>query len=199
MIPRIILFGIGVACLFVGALVGFLYGVESTPTRTSTSISTTTVQTVPDAYEQVAGSYANHLLLLDSGNTSALIGGYERNATVDWKGNSGGCDGNYTGTRMLTALMMALLSNDSRFAVQNETQTISAEGSHWVVTSSFGFAGSSNSNKSSASPYSGTFEGTIASKDSYVLVGHAWLIASETWNFLHFDSTFFEQTIPPGC
>jgi len=199
MSPRRVLLGIGVACLLVGALAGFLYGLDSTPTRTSTSISTTTVLSIPDAYDQVASSYANHLLLLDSANTSALTDGYEGNATVEWKGNSGGCDGNYTGTGEIVAPLTALLANDSQFLVYNETQTISPAGNHWVVESSFDFAGSSNSNKIATSPYLGTFEGTVDAHDFYVLVGHAWLIASETWNFLSLDTTFLDRGIPIEC
>jgi hypothetical protein len=197
--PRRVLLSVGIACLLVGAVAGFLYGLESTPTKTSTSFSTTTVQTIPDAYDQVASSYANHLLLLDSANTSALMDGYAGNATVEWKGNSGGCDGNYTGTGEIVAPLMALLANDSQFVVNNETQTITPAGSHWVVESSFVFAGSSNPNKNATSPYLGIFDGTIDAKDSYVSVGHAWLITDETWNFLLLDTTFLDRGIPVEC
>ena len=95
--------------------------------------------------------------------------------------------------------MMALLSDNSRFFVYNETQTIGSAGNHWVVKSSFDFAGNSTGSKSIALPYVGRFEGAIAAQDSYVLVGHTWLIESETWDFLSFDASFLEVPFPPGC
>jgi hypothetical protein len=197
MSPRRVLLSIGVACLLVGALAGFLYGVDSTPTRISTSISTTrvTVPVVPDAFGQVASSYTNHLLLLDSKNASALTAGYESNATVEWKGYSGGCDGNYTGLEDVDGLLGTLV-RANYLLVSNETQNIMAEGSHWVVTSEFAFGG----NGSASGPFEGNFQGTISAQDSYVHVGSVWLIASETWDFTYFVSSFIEQGgFPPEC
>jgi hypothetical protein len=192
MSPSKVLLSVGVACLLVGALAGFLYGVGSTPARTTTS--TATVQTIADAYDEVASSYTNHLVLLDSANTSALMGGYEQNATVEWEGESGGCNGNYTGTEEIATPLMALLANDSRFLVYNETETIGAAGSHWVVKSSFNFAGNSTS-----FPYAGRFDGAIAAQDSYALVGHTWLIASETWNFVALYTSLITHPYPTSC
>jgi hypothetical protein len=40
---KIALLGGGVALLLMGALAGYLYGVNSTPTKTTTAMSTTTV------------------------------------------------------------------------------------------------------------------------------------------------------------
>jgi hypothetical protein len=204
---KMVLLGVGVVLLLVGALAGYLYGVNSMPeqtttvvtTITTTPISVSTVSTVPDAYDQVASAYANQLLLLDTRNTSALVSGYESNATVEWKDNSGGCDGNYSGTGEIAMPLGALLANDSYFLVSNETQTIRTEGNQWAVNSTFDFVGNSTADKSIAYPYVGYFEGRIAAQDSYVRVGEKWLIASETWNFLLFDSQFLEHPIPVSC
>jgi hypothetical protein len=157
MSSRKVLLSIAVAWLLAGPLAGFLYGLDSTPTRTSTSISTTTVRTVPDAYDQVASTYADHLLLLEARNASAVASQYETDATIEWKGVSGGCDGNYTGNTDITKLLADLLTRSSSLLVSNETQTIRAEGNIWVVNSTFNFMGNS--------AIVGIFEGSIAGQD----------------------------------
>jgi len=202
---KMVLLSVGVVLLLVGALAGYLFGVNSMPEQTTTAVTTTTttlislstVSTVPDAYDQVASTYANQLLLLDAMNISALMSGYEGNATVEWKGNSGGCDGNYSGTGDIARPLGAMLANDTYFLVSNETQMIKAEGNYWVVNSAFHFVGNSTADKSIASPYIGTFQGAIAAQDSYVHVGPRWLITSETWNFIRLDTPFIDGLPPP--
>jgi hypothetical protein len=187
----------GVVLLLVGTLAGYLYGVDSTPAKTtvSTTTMTATVSTVPDAYGQVANTYANQLLQLDARNTSALTSGYESNATVDWKGYANGLQeggsftnralrGNYTGSQEISTLLGAFLTNAEDFLVTNETQTIGPEGNYWVVNSTFDFAGNSST--------IGTFEGAIVAQESYVHVGNTWLIANEMWNFISYDSQFID-------
>jgi hypothetical protein len=185
---KIVLLSVAVVLLLVGALAGYLYGVNSTPTKTTTA---TAVTTIPDAYDQVASTYANQLLLLNSKNASAVASRYESNATVEWKGVAMGVEGsgdvgNYTGSKNITALLSAFLTHHvGDLLVSNETQTIGPDGSFWVVNSMFDFAGNST--------LVGGFKGTIAAQDSYVHVGNTWLIAGETWNFI----TYIEQ-FPKG-
>ncbi len=174
----------GVALLLVGALAGYLYGVDSTQTKTTTQ-----------GYDQVASAYANQLLLLDARNISALVSEFESNATVEWKGYANGLQaghgpgvnrdlaGNYTGSKEISALLGAFLTNANYLLVSNETQTIGAKGSHWVVSSTFHFAGDSNS--------VGTFKGTIAARESYVRVGNTWLISNEVWDFTYYEESVF--------
>jgi hypothetical protein len=185
---KVILSG-GVALLLVGALAGYLYGVNSAPK------TTTTVSTISDAYDQVAATYANQLLLLNSKNASAFASRYESNATIEWKALSGGCDGNYTGSKEISQLFGGLLNNTDSFLVSNETQRMGTEGNYWVVNSTFDFAGHGNGLK----PFAGNFEAAIAAQDSYLHVGNAWLIASETWNFLHFDASFLNGPPRVAC
>jgi hypothetical protein len=193
----------GVVLLLVGALAGYLYGVDSSSASTTTTVMTTTtittlttVSTVPDTYDQVASTYADQLLLLDAKNTSALVNRYEGNVTIEWKGNTGGCYGNYTGSKDISQLLGGLIRNSTDyFLVSNETQKIGTEGNYWVVNSTFDFAGDANG----LMPFSGYFEATIAARDSYLHVGGTWLIASETWNFLHFDSSFNEGPFGVTC
>ena len=172
---RALLGGVAVL-LFAGALAGYLYGLDSAAVKTAT-------ETAAGAFDQVASSYANHLLLLDARNASALLSGYEVNATVEWKGVSGGCDGNYSGAG-IGIVLGDLLNRSTSLVVSNETQAIEAGGSHWVVNSTFDVLGNNTA--------VGIFHATIASTDSYVYDGGRWMIANETWNFLHYDSSFLE-------
>jgi hypothetical protein len=188
------LLGGGTVLLLIGTFAGYLYGVNSTSVTITTTVATTTilttvstVSTVPDTYDQIASIYAGQLLLLDAKNASALVNRYEGNATIDWKGLAGGCEGNYTGSKSISQLLGGLLNNADYFLVSNETQKMGTEGNRWVVNSTFDVAGHGNGSK----PFAGNFEITIAAQDSYFHVGNTWLIASETWNFLDFEGSFF--------
>lgn len=155
--------------------------------RTMVSITTTTatVSTVPDAYEQVAGANAIHLLLLDSRNVSGLLSGYQGNATILWTGgpNSG------LNTSSLPALhgyrlsaigtaLRAFTGQFDNFSLSNESQTLQADGAYWLVNSTFSFSGYGGP--------AGIINGTILAQDSYVHVSNTWLILSETWNFTEY-------------
>jgi hypothetical protein len=83
--PRRALVASGVIVLLVGALVGYLYGVDSTP-RATTELSTVTVSTSGSAYDQVADSFANHILSLSERNATEIASQYAQNATVTWMG-----------------------------------------------------------------------------------------------------------------
>lgn len=185
---KMVLIG-GVALLLVGALAGYLYGVNSTPTKRTMSASPP-----PDAHDQVASTYANQLILLDAKNVSALVSEFESNATVEWRGYANGLQaghgpavnrdlrGTYTGSQEIGTLLGAFLTNANYFLVSNETQTIGAKGNYWVVNSTFGFTGNSST--------VGTFEGTIAAQESYVQVGKMWLISNEMWDFTYYEAAF---------
>jgi hypothetical protein len=117
MSSRAVLTSGSVVLLLVGALAGYLYGVNSTPTKT------TTVFTTPDAYDQVASTYANHLLLFDSKNMSTtLTSGFEGNATIEWKRVTNGLTGNYDGSFNIQILLGTFLTTKvDNFLVSNET------------------------------------------------------------------------------
>lgn len=191
------LLGGGVIIMLVTAFAGYLYGVNSTLVTTTTTETVTTelttastVSTVPDAYEQVASAYANQLLLLDARNISALASGFASNATVEWKGYANGLQqgrfvnrdlaSNYTGSKEISTLLSAFLTNAYYILVSNETQTIGAKGNSWIVNSTFHFAGNSST--------VGTFDGTIVAQESYVHIGNTWLISNEVWNFTYYET-----------
>ena len=90
---KMVLLSVGVILLLGGALVGYLYGVDSTPTKTTTAVSITTTMltstftqpsTSLDAYEQVSNSFASHMLFISERNAFAIVSQYEENATVTW-------------------------------------------------------------------------------------------------------------------
>lgn len=174
-------------------------GVKTTVTSTTTSTVVTTVSTVPSAYGQVATAYENHLLDLVAINTSSFLGGYWKNATVQWKGFSGGCDGNYTGASEFSPLFATLMSDQQYIIVTNESQTIKQTGDNWVVTSTIYLVANSTGNKSIASPFAGFSEMTIAAQDSFANADGRWVIANETWNFVHLDNSILERPFATTC
>jgi hypothetical protein len=193
----------GIVLLRVGVFAGYLYGVNQSTRETTTILSTLTTtftavstESAPqDEYEQVADAYVDHILMLDGRNVSALMSGYEDNATIMWKGLSGGCDGNYSGSSAILALLGMMLTNEQYFLVSNETQVLQAVGNNWLVSSTFSFSGDSTGNHSVDIPFVSSYEGTVSAQDSYVKAGKTWSIASETWDFLYYDQSVVEQPI----
>ena len=177
-----VLVGVGagltlIVLLVLQSLIGT--GLLSTRTVTVTSTTTTALSTIPDAYDQVGSAYANHRLLLDSDNISALVSEYERNATIEWTGAAGGLTGNFTGLGTIGIKLRSFTGQSDNFSLSNESQTMGAKGSDWVVNSTFNFYGYSQAE--------GKINTTITAQDSYAHVGNAWLISRETWNFTNYD------------
>ncbi len=155
-------------------------------TRTVTETTTAAASTVPDAYDQVAGANAIHLLLLDSRNASALLSEYESNATIEWTGVVPAMAGNYSGSNEIGTLLDDFPGVMANLTLSNESQTMSGvRAGYWIVNSTFGWSGYSSRD--------GFVNGVIDATDSYAQVGNTWLIARETWNSLDFNCQF------PGC
>jgi hypothetical protein len=174
---KVVLLSVGVVLLLVGALAGYLYGVTSTPTKT------TTVSTSSDAYNQVVSSFANHILFLSSGNASDIASQFERNATLTWKGDIfPAAAGNYTGAGNIFLVMNSsfFLGRGSSFSVGSVTYTVvGLSDDSALVNSSFAFSGQNVY-------MGGSYNGTISAQDSFVYSGAsgAWLISGEIWDFV---------------
>jgi hypothetical protein len=190
---RVALLGGGAALLLVGAIAGYLYGVSSTPTKTTTApMETTTLTstfTAPstslDAYEQVSDSFASHMLLISERNPFAIVSQYQENATVKWTGNIGGLQGLYNGTGVIFLLMNdSFIGQAGLFSIGNATQAVLAvSADSAMVNSSFEISGQMYN----FGYYPTTsFNGTVSAQDFYKYSASqgAWLISRETWNFL---------------
>jgi hypothetical protein len=180
--------GAGIAIIVI-VLLQSLVGVSLTSTMTVTSTTTVIGSTIPDAYEQVVGANAFHLLLLDSRNVSGLVSGFDGNATLVWIG--GPTPINNTSLPALHGYRLAVIDTVMKdftgdflnFSLSNESQTVGAVGGHWVVNSTFIFYG--------YNPVAGNINGTVAAQDSYVHVGNEWLIAQEIWNFTQYQQQHY--------
>jgi hypothetical protein len=150
--------------------------------RTVTSKTTAAESTFPGAYNQVSGTYANHLLMLQSRSASELVGEYGSNATIEWKGIPG-LSGIYAGNGNIGILLRSFVGRFVNLSVSNESQTLGPRGDDWVVNSTFDIHGYST--------VVGRFNATIAAQDSYVHAAKSWLIANETWNYLKYDEQYF--------
>jgi hypothetical protein len=158
----------------------------SSSERSSTSATSSTSTTTTSTVSLVNSTFADHMRLLASGNTSAMVGQYEVNASIVWTGEALGLEGLYNGSNDI-----GLLFNSSFFgprstalAVGNVTQTIlAASGDSAVVNSSFTFLGESS--------LEGNFSGTVSAMDYYVYsASGGWLISQETWNFRNYSVQF---------
>lgn len=175
--------GAGLALIVLLVLQSFI-GSGLLSTRTVTSTTTVTTSLPNEDYSQVAGAYANHLFVVSSRNVSALLSGYESNATVEWTGR---LEGNYTGAgNGLGEIGRALAlfpGNTVNLTLSEESQTIvGAQGDRLVVGSTFSWYGFSST--------AGNISGVIAAQDSYAYVGNTWLIARETWTWVSLDCQY---------
>jgi hypothetical protein len=176
----------GLIFLMIGAFAGYLYGVNSTSTRTTSPVAAST------AYDQVSDSFAKHIFLLSSRNASAIASQYEQNANVTWFG--GGYYsifllGNYNGTKDILFLMnSSFIGHGDSFTLGNVTRHIvNVSDNSATVESSFVFFGQKSFFGTASI---GSVNGTISAQDFYVYsaANSAWLISQETWNFTSFNS-----------
>ncbi|MDG6926755.1 MAG: hypothetical protein JRN09_09415 [Nitrososphaerota archaeon] len=157
---------------------------------------TTTSTDIPMG--QVLGSFAEHMLMLQSRNLTAVVSQYEPNASVTWTGNQGPAAveapavglGNFS-RAFDTFLYQPCGFHDTvrSFTVENVTQSteFNPDGSA-TVDSTFSFAGNSS--------LWGEFSGSVSARDafSYSKTG-VFLISQETWNFTQYHD---EYPVNPG-
>jgi hypothetical protein len=157
--------------------------------------ATTTFTSTQEATGLVSGLYAEHILLLDSRNISAIVDEYEGNATIvrasEAQCECNSLDGTYTGTANITQLMKQLLFGvdangfsfgTKSFVAENLTESAAAAPDGSVtVNSTFGFLEQSIA--------AGKINGTVSAGDSYTYsaASHSWLISRETWDFLSYS------------
>jgi hypothetical protein len=186
-----VLVGVGAALTLVVLLVlQSLVGSGLLSTRTVTSTTTITTPLPAGYYDQIVAAYSSHLTAVGSRNVTALLSGYETNATVEWIGNAAGLGGNYTGLGNGSGGIGRLLGyfpgNMVNLTLSQESQPmVGVQGSHLVAGSTFSWYGFNS--------YDGDISGIVAAQDSYAHVGNTWLIASETWTWISFVCQF------PGC
>jgi hypothetical protein len=131
------------------------------------------------ASEQVASAYADHLMQVEARNVTALVDGYESNATLEWTGAEAAGTGNYSGSTAINAMLTSfLMTKLVSFSLSNPSQSIVANNESVVVNSTFDFQGYSS--------VVGIVSGRVVAQDVYEHTGGSWLIARETWNFTQF-------------
>jgi WD40 repeat protein len=166
---------------------------------TSSAGRTSTTSTATSAVNLVNSSFAYHMRLLASRNTSAMVSQYARDASVLWMGQASGLTGIYNGTGNIDLLFNASFfgPKSTELAIGNVTQKVLAA-SAWsaVVNSSFSFLGESS--------LQGNFSGSVSAMDSYVYSAASgnWLISQETWNFRSFNVQYPVGNAPcvgPSC
>lgn len=178
--------------LLVGGLAGYLYGVDSTPRATTTELSTITVSTSASAYDQVADSFANHMLFLSERNATAIASQYTENATVTWTGaeGAGGLAGLYNGTEITLLIRGSFIGKEASFAVGDVNRTITVvSGESATVDSTFDIFGQGEYVVAIPGLAWTAFNATISAHDSYVYsaTNNAWMISNETWSFTSFN------------
>jgi hypothetical protein len=146
--------------------------------------STKTVAFPPSQdYAEVAAAYSDHLSTFSSRNISAILDEFASNATVDWKGQAGGLEGNYTGAEAMENLLKDFPGHMVNLTLSEEGQPIvGVQGGHMVAGSTFGWSGYTT--------IFGVVSGMVVAEDSYVHVGGAWLISEETWNYVMYNEQF---------
>ena len=148
----------------------------------------------PQVVAAVSNSFENHMQLIASRDISALLGEYERNASLTWTGDSPGFQGSYTGTTSIKYEFKTTLGDlfAPILSISNETQSVIATGGASAqVSSAFSFNGTSG--------MMGGFDGAVLAQDSYSYSSAGgWLISRETWNFTRFNIQYPAISGGPG-
>jgi hypothetical protein len=140
----------------------------------------------PNDYDQVSASFSNHLQQLSARNVSALVGGYQSNATVVFEGNAPGFIGSYKGADNLNVLFRSILGKyanyTTSFVLGNQTNRLTVSDDTALVNSSFDFA--------ERGGLLGSLNATVIAQTSYIHQGSSWLISRESWNFTRFEMQY---------
>jgi hypothetical protein len=191
--PRTALVASGVIVLLVGALAGYLYGVDSTPRATTTELSTVTVSTSGSPYDQVADSFANHMLSLSKRNATEIASQYAEDATVTWVGaiDEYGLAGLYNRTEIPLLMRESFIGKGTSFTMGDLTlaiTVISADSA--TVNSTFEIFGQGLYVAAIPGPVYTAFNATVSAEDSYAYStpNNAWQISNETWSFTSFNT-----------
>ena len=186
-----VVIALSIVALALAALLGLVVVTSQSMVKTVTL--TTTVVPTQQAAEIVGDVFAQHMLSLTSGNVSAIVSQYERNANVTWMGQRDFGDfcyaGLYAGSNVMTLFVDFLDRVTPALVIGNVTRIVTAEANgSVVVNSTFGFAGNG--------PTNGIVNGTVSAEDSYAYstTNGAWLISQETWDFITFNSQ-----LHPAC
>jgi hypothetical protein len=189
--PRTALVPIGVIALLVGGLAGYLYGVDSAPRETTTGLSTVTISISASAHDQVADSFANHILFLAERNATAIASQYAENATVIWTGVlGGGAGGLYNSTEIPILMSKSFIGREASFSIGNVNRTITVTSADSAtVDSTFDVFGQGEYVVAIPGLAWTAFNATVSAHDSYVysVPNDAWMISNETWNFTSFN------------
>jgi hypothetical protein len=125
---------------------------------------------------QVKGAFTQHLSSFASENTTLLVRDYTPNATLAWVGTTRGLGGTYNTTAQIGQFYSTFFSKITNVSVKNSTIAVQIVGSGAVVNGTFNLLG--------GGPQVQTISGEVTARVAYVHVNGAWMISSETWEFL---------------
>lgn len=159
-----------------------------------TKTVTATATSIQQPAGLASGLLAEHMLLLDSRNVSAVVGQYEGNATIAWTSEGqcecDGLNGDYAGAANITQLMKQLLLGVNANGYGFGTESFMAEdlAQTGAVASSVSVMVNSTFVIVEQSIAQGKINGTVSAQDSYAYSATArtWLISRESWDFLSF-------------
>lgn len=184
--------GAGATYALAGARLGRTTTITSVTTKTEILPPVTSTITI-NFTQEVASAYLAHIKNIESENGSAIIGGYENNATLSLAGDAAGLAGTYATVFDISILYASLLSPRffSTVNIDNMSYAVSSLGSgDYILNSTFTMYGNStNFIAPEGSSVIGTYVANIASNVSYVRVDNAWVISNESWNFTSLDWT----------
>jgi type II secretory pathway pseudopilin PulG len=145
-----------------------------------------------ESANEIRSAYAAHFKNIESQNLTAVVRGYENNASIDFKGNVSSLAGHYAGLASILVLYQSVLSPNVFGTVNLTNMSYDVNvlgGGKAIVNSTFTMHGNSTmfSTLRGGSPAPGTYTASVSSGVTYVRLGTAWLISAETWDFITFD------------
>ncbi len=167
---------IAVVVIVVVAVAGVGYYLATQPGPSPSSTSTSTSSTTSAATVDVQAAVNSHLSTIETRNVPNIVAEYYDSSLLEWKGQTQGLGGNYSGTGNIKLLYSGALGT---------AQSINLVPTTAIQTS--GNTATFDMNMSGNSGILGIYNGTISVSITYTSVNGAPIIQHEVWNFHTFN------------
>ncbi len=181
-ISQVAIIGIVVVILAVAGVGAYLALGSGGSGNSSTTTSTSTSSTGNVQAPSVKGDLNTYLSDFNSRDVSAVVAYYVPTGVSQWKGQSGGTSGNYTGTDQINIAFSTTIGHAT-------TQHATSSNLHLTNTSSSSSTATYTLAISGSSAAIGPFNATVNVLQNWVFQGGKWQIQSDVWDYTSFQSS----------
>jgi uncharacterized protein (UPF0333 family) len=168
-----------IVIIAVGGVAAYFLSTSGSKNTSTTTTPTTT--NVGSPAPKVNPQLQTFLSDFNSRDVSGVVGFYSPTGVTDWKGQTGGTAGNYTGTNEIQLAFATTIGH---------TTELTAIVSHLAITNTSSTTShtSYDLNVSGKSQAIGAFNATITVSQNWAYQGGQWQIQNDVWDYTSFSS-----------